>query len=262
MSLSILCLFFVLGIIAQSPSIAQPNSGKSNPGVLVELFTSEGCSSCPPADALLRKLDSIGSISGTQIVVLGEHVDYWDHQGWRDRFSSHEYTERQEEYARRFHTTGPYTPEMVVDGSSEFLGSDGRKLEAALKEAASQPKASLSIASASADGNQLTATIQAGPLPEHARHADLYIAIADNTDETQIGGGENSGKHIEHTAVARNLQKVAKVGPEGMQKEVKLRLGKSVDGKNLRLIAFLQEADEGKVLGSTLRVLNSAATTP
>src|SRR5689334_966387 len=126
---------------------ATPDTKSARPGILVELFTSEGCSSCPPADQLLRQIDSHTMPNGDQIVVLGEHVDYWDGTGWRDRFSSRDFTDRQAEYARRFNISGPYTPQMVVDGRREFVGNDSRLLQRALNEAASRPKAAISISS-------------------------------------------------------------------------------------------------------------------
>src|SRR5580765_1125906 len=109
------------------------NSESPAPGILVELFTSEGCSSCPPADELLRKLDSMHTIANNQIVVLGEHVDYWDGTGWRDRFSSREYTNRQQEYAYRLSVPEPYTPQIVVDGKQQFVGNNAGSLQAALQ---------------------------------------------------------------------------------------------------------------------------------
>ena len=106
--------------------------------MLVELFTSEGCSSCPPADALLQAIDREQNIPGAQVIVLSEHVDYWDHEGWRDPFSSAEMTARQDAYVSRFSQESAYTPEAVVDGARGLTGSDRRALISAVQEAAQQ----------------------------------------------------------------------------------------------------------------------------
>src|SRR5947207_8460810 len=108
--------------------------------ILIELFTSEGCSSCPPADAVLARLHEKQPLAGVQLIVLSEHVDYWDDLGWKDTYSSHAITLRQQTYARRLHVAGPYTPQMVVDGSFEFVGSDRRRATHAFEQASSLPK--------------------------------------------------------------------------------------------------------------------------
>jgi hypothetical protein len=261
------CCHFALIIMCAPAGAAQAMKSQRGdairvrPGILVELFTSEGCSSCPPADELLRRLDEQQPADGPQLVVLGEHVDYWDGTGWRDRFSSHDYTDRQDEYARRFGTSGPYTPQMVVDGRWEFVGNSAPLLQAALKKSASQSKAGLQISVEQLEAPDLLVKIDASPLPTGSKHADLYIAIADNTDETQIGGGENSGRRLVHAAVLRSLQRVGKLGPEGGQKEIKLRIPKSEKPQNVRLVAFLQEPNNGAVLGAALKILNQQLST-
>src|SRR5215471_21555258 len=116
--------------------------------VLVELFTSEGCSSCPAADVLLERLERSQPVPGAQIVVLSEHVDYWNRIGWADPYSSSAFSARQEQYARRFRTQGPYTPQMIVDGRSEFVGSDTRLAESAIRSAIKQPRAGIRISEA------------------------------------------------------------------------------------------------------------------
>lgn len=240
---------------------ARPDTNPAKPGILVELFTSEGCSSCPPADQLLRQVDSRTMPNGDQIIVLGEHVDYWDGTGWRDRFSSREFTDRQAEYARRFNLSGPYTPQMVVDGRREFVGNDPGLLQSALNEAASRPKAGITISSEEIGATEIVIRIKVAPLNDGPKHAELFVALAGNTDETQIGGGENSGKVLRHAAAVRNLEKAAKLGQQGIEKEVRLRIPKTVSVQNLRIIAFLQEPNNGAVLGAAVKILNPEVAT-
>src|ERR1700722_9603141 len=116
----LLSLFPAMQVSAQS-------SQATRTPVLVELFTSEGCSSCPPADALLIKFQQEQPVPGAQIIVLEEHVDYWEGLGWHDRFSSHQFTDRQNVYGARFKLESVYTPQMVVDGSDQFVGNDAAK---------------------------------------------------------------------------------------------------------------------------------------
>src|SRR3954469_9992707 len=117
---------------------AQPASGPRTP-VLVELFTSEGCSSCPPADKLLIELKEKQPIVNAQVIALGQHVDYWNHDGWTDRFSSAQFTARQEQYADRLND-GPYTPQMVVDGTTSVVGNDPNGVNRVIARAAANPK--------------------------------------------------------------------------------------------------------------------------
>src|SRR5215469_12452024 len=130
---------FLLVIVAVLAAMTfRPSPPAKRKAVVVELFTSEGCSSCPPADALLTKMQHHATSNGAEIIPLGFHVDYWDELGWKDRFSSHAYTERQAEYSSRFRLDGPYTPQMVVDGETQFVGNDFGSAENALTKAAAQ----------------------------------------------------------------------------------------------------------------------------
>ena len=151
--------------------------------VLAELFTSEGCSSCPPADQLLQRIDRLQPISGAQILVLGEHVDYWNQLGWRDPFSAHANTVRQEGYARGFGTQGPYTPQMVVDGVTEFVGNDARRATEEIARARSREKIGVHLAR-TAEGVQ----VQIDPA---AKGADVWLALADDSGTSQVAAGEN-----------------------------------------------------------------------
>ena len=126
-------MFRNLLLAALGSSLLSAGADSSRAPVLVELFTSEGCSSCPPADRLLESLDP-------QAIVLSEHVDYWDHLGWRDPFSLHANTLRQEAYARGFRIDGAYTPQMVIDGVTEFEGNDERRVRDEFARARSREK--------------------------------------------------------------------------------------------------------------------------
>ena len=128
---------------------ANAQTSSVDPGrkpVVVELFTSEGCSSCPPADALLQKLEAQQPVAGAEIIALEEHVDYWNHDGWVDPYSSSEWTERQQAYAALF-KNDPYTPELVVDGRSQFVGNNARKAEVEIEKAARGVKTEVAITS-------------------------------------------------------------------------------------------------------------------
>jgi hypothetical protein len=202
--------------------------------VLVELFTSEGCSSCPPADRLLQQIDS-------QVIVLSEHVDYWDHEGWKDRFSSHAFTERQEAYVRQFAIDGPYTPQMVVDGAAQFVGGDARRTAQELDKAAAHPKATVQISRAGS-----TLKVDAWDAPSAA---DVMLAIADDGDTTQVSAGENKGHNLHHVAVVRSLRKIGVIKRGGfVNMQVPLPSGSAAQ----RVIVFLQEPGQTRIVGAAI----------
>src|SRR5579862_8474584 len=132
--------------------------------VLVELFTSEGCSDCPPADALLGKLDRSQPVRNAQLVVLSEHVDYWNDIGWKDPYSSHEFSVRQGDYAHRFRLDSAYTPQMVVDGETQFVGSDERRAIETIEGAAKAAKVPVRLSSIHFEGSTLDVRVESGTL--------------------------------------------------------------------------------------------------
>ncbi len=223
--------------------------------VLVELFTSEGCSSCPPADELLQRMDTAQPITGTQIIVLSEHVDYWNHDGWKDPYSSSLLTERQAAYVGALGLKTPYTPQFIVDGMSELQGSSAERLQT-LEKAAALPHVAVQISSLNIEGKTpavLNARVEAGEAPEK-HNADIYVVVALDHAESQVLRGENSGKHLVHVAVVEEFKKIGKLDktkPFSQDFQVKLKPG--IDPSNVRLIAFAQEAGPGRVLGAVLK---------
>ena len=244
---SVFTVLFVAGWMAARDSCPVSVKSTTTP-VLVELFTSEGCSSCPPADKFLQKLDQ-QPIPGVQVIVLSEHVDYWNHIGWKDPYSAHFYSERQSSYARRFELDSVYTPQMVIDGVREFVGSNNSAAEKALAEAIAVPKLAVHLALTSANSKVLQVHVETGNLEPSfgVREAELYTAIALNRAESQVSSGENAGHKLTHVAVVRELRKIGivKLGQSFSQD---VPLDQELAG-NARLIAFVQERQQGKVLG-------------
>src|SRR4051794_13895125 len=194
----ILWLGLGIGVVLGQTSAGDQLPGQRQP-VLVELFTSEGCSSCPPADALLERLDRTQPVAGAQIIVLSEHVDYWNHIGWADPYSSPTFSARQQQYARRFRTQGPYTPQMVVDGRTEFVGSDARSAESAVRDALMQSKVAVHITR-----NEGSADIEIEPLQTGKMHkAGVFVAWAAVTGTQDVLRGENKGRHLRHVSIVK-----------------------------------------------------------
>src|SRR5580704_2996739 len=239
----------------EKATTAEASSTNLHP-VFVELFTSEGCSSCPPADVLLKKWDTFQPVPGAQLIVLSEHVNYWDHDGWKDPNSSAALTERQSSYVSALRLKGPYTPQMIVDGSQEVNLGDALQMEDVLQKAAVAPRVLVRIGEVTADAGD--------PTVLHARidtdanfdkhNADVYLAVALDHVDSQVLKGENGGKHLVHVAVVQELTKIGKL-PKGKSfgQDVQIKLKPGTDAKNIRLIAFVQEPGPGRLLGAALR---------
>ena len=227
--------------------------------VLIELFTSEGCSSCPPADTLLQKLDQ-QPIAGAELIVLSEHVDYWNHIGWKDPYSARFYSERQSAYGRRFGLDSVYTPEMVVDGMSEFVGSNASLANQAFEKALHRPKLPVRLSSISVTSHLLTGHLETGSLDKSygTGDADVYLVLALNRAESRVSAGENAGHNLQHVSVVRRISKIGAVKQgQTLSQEVQVKLGPGEDSGNLRLIAFVQESQQGRVLGAAAVRVNA-----
>lgn len=228
----------------------QPAAPSDHPQpVLVELFTSEGCSDCPPADALLAELDKRQVIGNAQAIVLSEHVTYWNHQGWRDPFSFDAIDQRQQEYGRELGVSEVYTPQMVVDGTEQFVGSNVAKLQGALDTEADKPKVPVQIENAHAE--QSGSVAFSVRLPAGTK-GSLVAALAEDATVSEVKRGENAGRTLHHVAVVRVLKEFnANVG-DGRPLELKSTdlASTQKDGTPLRLVVFLARHSEGPVLGA------------
>jgi len=229
--------------------------------VVVELFTSEGCSSCPPADELLEKLTAASPVAGAEIVALGEHVDYWDQQGWKDRFSSAALTDRQRGYAAAFHDDDIYTPQMVVDGRAAFVGSDGSAARRAIGKAIRDEHGSLAIAVTSVGDGRAMVSLTAGPLPASANGAtaDLLLALTEDHLQSDVRRGENRGRTLHHAAVVRSLATVGQVPAAGATLESGVVLAPDWNRAALKAVAFVQERGSRRVLAAAVVPLETAA---
>jgi hypothetical protein len=244
---------FIGVALAISPSFAanQP-SPPDQPSVpiLLELFTSEGCSSCPPVDELVRHMDESQPVAGAQLIVLSEHVDYWDHDGWKDKYSSAQFTERQNGYVHALNLQTAYTPQVIVDGYVELKGSNS-EIEQTLAKEIKVAKIPVRIASAKIEApSQLKVKVEADAPEKHG--GTVWLAVALDHAASQVSAGENSGKELQHVAVVEELRKVGKLDKgKPFSQDVAVKLKPDTDPKNLRIIAFIQESNEGKVLGVT-----------
>ena len=238
-------------LLAQATGISKASVTQAEPGaVLVELFTSEGCSSCPPADALLRQIEGKQTDSGQLIVGISEHVTYWNQLGWSDPFSSDSYTERQNAYGQRFHLDSVYTPQMVINGEEQIVGSDRAGLLRAIREGREPQPISVHINAVSAHDRFLVLEFSiTGNIPSGG--ADLFAAVTDDETKSNVARGENSGRTLSHVSVARSITRIAKVSSQTEQTIRILLPSPSTLSENQgrHLILFAQAPGFGHVLG-------------
>lgn len=228
-------------------ALVASGSGEKTP-VLLELFTSLGCSSCPPADKLLVEMDRQQPIADARLIVVSEHVDYWDNPRWSDPFSSAAYTARQQSYDSRFGIEA-YTPQLVVDGAKVVLGSDWGKAGKAINQSLSLPKISMHVTVTRGDG-KAQLEIDAGP-NSSGKKAAVFVVLAHDRADSHVDGGENAGHEIREVAVAYSLREVGKIEPGStFQKSLSVSLpAKSIAGDS-RAIVFARRSDTMQVIGA------------
>ncbi len=239
-----LSIFLALCASAQTP----PAPPAQSQAVLVELFTSEGCSSCPPADELLRQVSGHTTPAGQLIVGLSEHVSYWNGLGWKDPFSSDQYTSRQSDYSSRLGLDSVYTPQMVVNGREQFVGGDRRALNAAFTAEAQRKQIALHIIALHVADKTLTFTYSAAGLPARGSF-DLIAVLADDVDRSNVSRGENSGRQLVHVSVARALAPLGKLKATE-EETTTLPLPPSfIPGEKHHLVIFAQQSGTGPIVG-------------
>jgi hypothetical protein len=229
----------LLILAAQAPAAAQ------NP-VVVELFTSEGCSSCPPADALLVKLSEHPSKDGTPLILLGEHVDYWNYIGWTDRFSSKQFSERQSEYASALHAQ-VFTPQMLIDGQDPFVGNNAADVNARIAAAAKKPKPT-QVALAWEGNSRLQVTVHAVDV----KKADVLLAVTEDGLSTVVQKGENGGQTLHHAAVVRQLREIGSLKNGGFEKTLDVSRQSDWNAANLKVAVLIQDPSSKKILGAAV----------
>jgi hypothetical protein len=240
------------------PAELPPGENRTPAGVpvIVELFTSEGCSSCPPADALLAKLEEQQLVANAQIIALEEHVDYWNNLGWTDPFSAKEWTTRQQEYAASLGSRNVYTPQMVIDGQTEFVGSHEDQARQAVEGAAARAMVDVLLTPRPSEKKgraQFTVSVgklagnKAGDAPE------VWLAITEAGLHSNVTRGENAGEDLHHASIVRVLRKmgVADPGKEtSFSGDLSVPLDSAWNPQNLRAVAFVQEKRSRQILGA------------
>jgi hypothetical protein len=225
----------------------------------VELFTSEGCSSCPPADRALERLEHSQPVTDALIVPLSLHVDYWNRLGWADPYSSAAFSERQERYSDAFGGNRVYTPQMIVDGSTEFVGDESRAIKA-VAEALKKSKAPVTLTVSPRCASSAEVKVSVGQLPEPIKKdpVEVYVAITESGLVNDVKRGENAGRSLRHTAVVRQLRSLGEVTANASDRFVAtthVSTDKSWNLKTLKAVAFLQQMNGRRIVGAAVQPL-------
>ncbi|HZF37501.1 MAG TPA: DUF1223 domain-containing protein [Blastocatellia bacterium] len=249
---------------ASTPAL-EPADGVRSP-VIVELFTSEGCSSCPPADAVLAQLQKTQPVEGAEVIALSEHVDYWNYIGWSDPFSSAAFSARQDAYAKALGQESVYTPQMIVDGQTGFVGSGMNKALEAIAKAALSPKADVRIVISKTQNEKNHQAIKLGvsvknvPQVNRGDVAEVILAITEDDLSSNVSRGENSGRKLAHTSVVREMRALGRVDPaKTFDSETTAAIANGWKRDDLRVVVFLQERAHRRVLGAASIKLRESA---
>ena len=226
--------------------------------VVVELFTSEGCSSCPAADRLLSRLEQTQPVAGAQVIAVEEHVDYWNQLGWKDPFSSPQYRARQNDYAIAFHASDIFTPQMVVNGQAAFVGSDMNRAYREIGAAAQAASTEITLGTNPnpKDDDLVDLSVQVNnPRSAKWRDSNVYLAVTERGLATPVQGGENAGHTLRHSSVVRSFGVIGRLDPKGAnggQLVSTLRIPREWKRENLRAVVFVQERSSYHITGANV----------
>jgi len=227
---------FLIAILTVFSSLALAGQPQGEPFAVVELFSSEGCSSCPSADLLVSKLTAWARQNKRPVYPLIFHVDYWNNLGWRDVFSREEFTQRQKDYARVFKTEGVYTPEMIINGSDAFVGSDGDHLQKSLNQELSIPAEVTLHISATRSQGHLIVSYQA----QGFFHGDVvHAALVERGLSTDVTAGENAGRTLHHNNVVREFLTRPLTTSSG---QIEIPLDKISDSTQASVVVYVQNS--------------------
>ncbi|TKC59112.1 DUF1223 domain-containing protein [Pedobacter hiemivivus] len=243
--LGVISGLFMAGITAygQSPTNVKRDvaKGEGKGFAVLELFTSEGCSSCPPADDLMARLQQ--EAAGKAIYLLAYHVDYWDRQGWKDTFSNAAYSERQRQYGEWLNKPQIYTPQVIVNGKAEFIGSEESTARHAIaKQLNTHSSVELSI-QAKQENNHLNVLYKVVGAPKGSA---LVIAVVQKTAHSKVTRGENAGRSLAHVQIVRKLQ-IQSLNSKGMG-TVSVALPQDFDTQNFEILGMVQNINTGEIL--------------
>jgi hypothetical protein len=258
-------MVLLLGCTGEAQSASKRASNDPPRTVVLELFTSQGCSSCPPADKLLSKLGG-EDFRGGVIVPLAYHVDYWNHLGWSDPFSSPKWSARQREYAASIQGSQVYTPQLVVNGTVQLVGSSERNVRAEIeRQFERQNRGTVSIDAISREGNDLEVQLHAkldrgavdGPV-------DVVVALFENGMATAVTRGENASRNLANDYIVRWQSRAFELAPDGTEVAAKVRIPLAAGWRadHLGVAAFEQDPKSRAILGGAARMVSARESRP
>jgi hypothetical protein len=232
---------------APTSELKNPTSAAKKSFVLLELYTSEGCPTCPPADAHLARLEREQPFADAEIITLALHVDYWNSSVWKDVYSSPTFSRRQQIYTQALKTAQSYTPQMIVDGRAEFAGNNQAKARKAILEASKTSKATIEITPHDGDYRIKISGITA------REAATVFLAVTEDYLPSNRKSELKSNEKVEHISVVRELKSLGMLAAAqtSLKIETALQIQSNWKKENLKLVVFVQENASRRILGAS-----------